>query len=218
VAPDLVTLWIGKNDATSLPKKLRILKSPRFVIEVTDDIRSYTKIIPCLMRAPDAYIVTCDDDIYYPPDWLESLLASYKPGAKVISCNRAHLIRLNGAGDPLSYADWEHNTTFAGTSRCIFPTGVGGVLYAPKGFHQDVTRVAQFQKLCPTADDVWLYWMAALNGYQFKTTGMQNRPITWPLSQRTSLRLLNMPRGGGNDIQIRNMIAEYGRPYSSHSS
>jgi hypothetical protein len=212
VSPDVVILWISKDDRNVLPQGVQNLRSSHFVIETTEDIRSYTKIIPCLQAAPKAFIVTADDDAYYPENWLETLVNRYNHHDNIVPCNRAHKIRVGEDGEMLSYADWEQETESQEASRYIFPTGVGGVLYKPGVFYSDVTNKERFQRLCPTADDVWLFWMSALNGNMSRTSGLQNRPVTWPSSQLTSLRTTNMPRGAGNDTQIANMRSAYGHP------
>jgi hypothetical protein len=83
------------------------------------------------------------------------------------------------------------------------------VLYEPGIFHADVTRSDIFLDLCPTGDDVWLYWMAALNGARFRKVGPKRREINWADSQRVSLFAVNRT---ANDEQIAKMMTRYGLP------
>jgi hypothetical protein len=110
---------------------------------------------------------------------------------------------------PLPYSQWEGSVAEGEPSRLTFPTGNGGVLYEPGIFHSDVTRAEIFRDLCPTADDIWLYWMAALNGARFRKIGPQRRIITWASSQQVALYKTNHI---ANDTQIVNMITRYGFP------
>jgi hypothetical protein len=103
-------------------------------------------------------------------------------------------------------------------SALLFPTGIGGVLYEPGIFHPDVTRADLFQALCPTSDDIWLYWMAALNGARFRKIGPRRRPITWFNSQHVALAAANAGNGTGNDRQIAGMVARYGFPAAQTAS
>ncbi len=61
--------------------------------------RSYKKIVPTLLAHPGAFIATADDDLYYPADWLERLVAAAKGGAGV-ACLRAHRVTMTVAGPP----------------------------------------------------------------------------------------------------------------------
>ena len=89
--------------------------------------------------------------------------------------------------------------------------GVGGVLYAPGVFHPDVTDAALFQRLAPSADDVWLYWMHRLRGSNPEKVGGRFRVVEWPGSQAQNLRATNLGTGG-NDRAIAALMAEYGCP------
>jgi hypothetical protein len=161
------------------------------------------------MSGADEFLVTADDDQYYEPNWLRELVAGYRPGRKEVVCARAHRILLDSTGMPVPYFQWQSKVSAGGDERLLFPTGVGGVLYEPGIFHADVTRVELFRNLCPTADDVWLYWMAAMNGARFRKVGSRRREITWPNSQQVSLLSLNIT---ANDEQIARMISHYGFP------
>jgi hypothetical protein len=176
-------------------------------------VRSYTKIIPALISDPDEFLVTADDDQYYPRNWLKDLVDSYRPGKREVLCARGHRIRLADDNVPLPYFDWEFDIESSGPDLLIFPTGVGGVLYEPHIFHDDVTHSDIFLKLCPSADDVWLYWMAALNGASFRKVGKRRRQTIWPNSQRVSLLSVNLT---ANDGQIANLISKYGFPTEAY--
>ncbi|MDT1062947.1 glycosyltransferase [Paracoccus sp. CPCC 101403] len=205
VRPDRVILWLDKCDEQALPSEARGLG-----VEVLTcpDMRSYKKIVPTLAEAPGAYVVTADDDVYYGPDWLEGLARHAGQG---VVCHRAHRVSLAPDGQPRSYGDWQRNISAPDRSALIFPTGVGGVLYAPGVFHPDVARVDLFQELAPSADDVWLYWMHRLAGSQPAKVGGRFRITEWPGSQAQNLRGQNLV-GDGNDRAVRAMIGRYGFP------
>jgi len=208
VRPDHLCLWIAEDDLGSLPENVRRLCSDGLVIQRCQDLRSYTKIIPAL-TAGHEFLVTADDDQYYRRHWLKELVGAYRPGRREVVCARAHRIRLDARGLPLPYFQWESEVAAGGDERLVFPTGVGGVLYEPGIFHNDVTRSEIFRDLCPSADDVWLYWMAALNGARFRKVGPRRRQIMWGDSQRVTLFSVNRT---ANDEQIANMISRYGFP------
>lgn len=203
VRPDHVILWLARGDGDSLPAGIRALAEVREV----EDLRSYKKIVPALTAFPDAAIVTADDDVYYPADWLERLLA----GQSTVRALRAHRVVLEG-GVPAPYERWNRGLRGAERSGLVFPTGVLGVFYAPGVFHPDVTRANLFRDFAPDADDVWLYWMHRMTGQRAEKVGGHLRVLEWPGSQRQSLRAGNIH--SGNDRAVAAMVARYGFPSS----
>jgi hypothetical protein len=204
VRPDRVILWLAAGDETQLTPEITALDVE---IRICPNWRSYKKIVPTLLEAPGSYIATADDDVYYRADWLEALVAHARQG---VVCHRAHRVTLRD-GQPRSYDDWQRNISTPQTGPLIFPTGVGGVLYAPGVFHPDVTDAGLFQALAPLADDVWLYWMHRLQGSAPAKVGGRFRITEWPGSQAQNLRSGNLA-GDGNDRAVQAMLGHYGWP------
>jgi hypothetical protein len=211
VAADKIILWIDAGDYDKLPKEVTDLVDSRFEIAMTPNLRSYTKIVPTLRAYPDAFIATFDDDVYYEANCLEQLVAAFDPESPAIICHRAHEIELGPDGSPVRYDDWTINTWQRIRSPLMFPTGVSGVLYPPGIFHADTCDEQIFLKLCPTSDDVWLYWMWRLNGHVALKIGDRVRVLEWPGSQSKRLQSINR-ENGGNDQAIRAMVERYGFP------
>nr|WP_299360266.1 glycosyltransferase [uncultured Paracoccus sp.] len=205
VRADRVILWLDAEDETRLPPEAVV---PGVEVRSCPNWRSYKKIVPTLLEWPDAYIVTADDDLYYDRDWLMKLVSRADAG---VVCHRAHRIALDNVGYPRPYGEWQRNITAPDQGELVFPTGVGGVLYAPGVFHDDVCRSDLFQTLAPSADDVWLYWMHRLRGSRPAKVGGRFRITEWHGSQAANLRSGNL-EGGGNDRAIQAMIARYGFP------
>lgn len=204
VAADRVILWLDAGDEDRLPPGVRALGVE---VRVCPNWRSYKKIVPTLAEAPEAYVVTADDDVHYRADWLEGLVARAAAG---VVCHRAHRVLLRD-GRPAPYGDWQRNIGAPEAGPLVFPTGVGGVLYAPGVFHPDVTDAELFQRLAPSADDVWLYWMHRLRGSRPEKIGGRYRIIEWSGSQAQNLRAGNLA-GDGNDRAVAAMLAHYGFP------
>lgn len=210
VQPDRVILWLDDEDHAHLPPE--IAGMDRLEIRTCAPWRSYKKIVPTLLAHPDAFIATADDDLYYPADWLERLVAAAKGGAGV-ACLRAHRVTMTG-GRPAGYEEWDHNLPSPQTGPLVFPTGVSGVIYAPGVFHPDVTRDDLFTRLAPGADDIWLYWMHRMAGSRPAKIGERARILEWESSQAVSLRSVNRPAQGqgGNDRAIAALLGHYGWP------
>jgi hypothetical protein len=212
--PDLTVLWVAHADMEALPAAVRALAGPAFEIRATDDLRSYTKILPALAAFPGAAIVTADDDVYCHADWLERLVAAHAATGDPVIAHRAHLVRMQPDGMPAAYADWEVNTAALGPSPRLFPTGCSGVFYAPGSFAAEVGDRALIARLCPRADDVWLYWMHRLAGHAARKIGGRVRILEWEEPGAETLRSFNLQQGG-NDLQIRAMLEHFGWPGSA---
>lgn len=212
IRPDHVELWIADKDMAALPASVLALRQRGLSIRTCADTRSYKKIIPALTAHPDAVIVTADDDAYYWRTWLEQLVTAYDPNRKEVLCHRGHRIVCRSDGLPAPYRTWEFETKDVSASRSTFPTGLGGILYRPGIFLPDVVREDLFQTYCPTGDDIWLFWMASLNGARFRKVGPPRRFILWRGAQDVALYNHNVVGEDGNDVQIAAMVKAYGFP------
>lgn len=211
IAADHVILWISHKDKNALTSSVFDLQRKGLEIKYCDDLRSYKKIIPTLKVCQNNFIVTADDDVYYWPTWLDELVKTYNIGSSDVICHRIHNIRLGQDCLPLPYMQWDMEIQSTESSRLNFQTGVGGVLYPPQAFNKEVLNVEAFNRLCPQADDVWLYWMIRLNGLVVRRVPQTHRLYTWPDTQKTALFHDNVA-GGGNDDQVRAMVNFYGFP------
>ena len=79
--PDEVILWLAAeefpNKEADLPQKVLQLKDNGLTIKWCENIGSYKKLIPTIREYPNDIIVSADDDIFYPAEWLERLYNSY---------------------------------------------------------------------------------------------------------------------------------------------
>lgn len=217
VSADLTVLWIAHADLPFLPKNVLDLQSAGLTICATDDLRSYKKIIPALDSFPGAFICTADDDLYYWPTWLAELLHEASDERRVVTCHRAHEITIDDQSRFRPYTQWHLNVPHRVQSNRLFPTTGGGVLYPPSALvHTASDRNAIFD-LCPTGDDIWLYWIARRNGFTYKTAGRHRELITLPGSQEQTLWHDNLVHGR-NDEMIRKMADKYGYPDLRKSS
>ena len=152
------------------------MKSGLHIME-TEDLKCFKKIIPSLKEFPDSVIVLADDDIYYRNDWLISLIQSWSGSNNNIVFHRAHKISFDEHDEILPYRYWEMEVASGTDDDVLFPTSGGGVLYPPNSLHADVTNIELIKALCPTADDIWLYWMARRNNATFTKTTKNYRLI-----------------------------------------
>jgi hypothetical protein len=210
--PDKVILYLGEDrflhKEDDLPQDLVRLKSCGLEIRWCKDLRSYTKLLPALKDFPNDLIVTADDDIYYPKNWLDLLYQSYLKFPSDIHAHRCHRVVQNTNGSLLPYNQWKHCVEISSASYGNFLTGVGGVLYPPETLDPRVLDVFLFQKLTPSADDIWFWVMAVLKGTKIRciehcipTLEYTNPEREFAAIPNTTLGAENVSQGG-NDTQL----------------
>ena len=218
IKPDEVVLWLGEDKFPDkkIPVELVKLMENGLTIKYTRDIKSYTKLVPSIKEFPNDIIVTADDDIYYPSNWLEKLYNSYELDTKSIHCHRAHRIVLDSEGRIIPYEKWEKYIADSEPSYLNFLTGVGGVLYPPNSLCKEAVNERQFMKLSPTADDVWFWAMAVKNESKvrvvndnIKTLIFVNIETELGLNSKETLGKINNFKNQ-NDVQVMQVLEQYG--------
>lgn len=208
IKPDRIILWLNEEDfdLTNLPYEITQFIKNGLEIRFVKDIRSYTKAIYAFKEFGDSIIVTADDDIYYPSDWLKKLYLSYVSNPEDIHAHRVHRINLN---EP--YEKWNKHVKEESARYDNFLTGVGGVLYPPKCFTKEVLREDIFLKNAPTADDIWFWIMALVHGRKIRVVKNHIRTLicTNIFRQLFEKTLYSKNRTGGNDIQLQNLMKFY---------
>ena len=209
---DVVILWLAKeqfpNLENDLPNDLVNLKEKGLIIDWCEDIKSYKKLIPSLIKYPNDIIVTADDDVLYEKDWLEKLYNSYLQHPNMINTHRAHRILFKD-DKILPYKEWIFCINGVEPSFNNFATGSGGILYPPNCFYKDILNKELFLKLCPIADDVWFWAMTVLNNTKINViTDNYGYPDSIDGSQSESLNSLNVDQNK-NDEQLKNIFEHY---------
>lgn len=211
VKPDRWILWIAEQDMGALPPDVTALETVGLEIRQCEDLRSYKKLIPTLCSHPDAFIVTADDDVFYPSEWLEELVAGVVQDDPLILCHRAHRLVRRSDGSIAPYDQWERDVVDARSrtpSTDLVPTGVGGVLYPPNSLGPKVCDRELYSRLCPNGDDLWFYWCARLAGSTHKKVGPKFWQVSWEATQETAL--WNENEAGGNDTMVAALEKEFG--------
>lgn len=213
--PNRIILWLDDDiKDKQLPITLQKQMARGLEICYSHKIRSFQKLIPTLRNNPEAVIVTIDDDLIYKFDLLEKLVNAYNCNPNQVYANRVHRIALDKDGFPLPYNSWEWGHSKEGSSKLNFLTGVGGVLYPPYCFPQEVFNEEAFTTLCPAADDVWFYAMLRLNGKEVcKVYTHDKGGADYLLNedvQDVGLQNTNIKGVCQNDIQIKSVFEKYG--------
>lgn len=214
ILPELIQINISEEDKVIISKELKNFEKYGVDFYVCENLRSYTKLIPTLLRFPEKVIVTCDDDIYYERDWLETIWKCHLDNPQDVICHRIYKITDDGE-KIFPYEKWIHNAKQEGVSNRNFLMGVGGVLYPPKCLYKDVSNVELFTKLSPLADDIWFYFMTIMNGNEIRHCKKANLNLRFVNPYREYGIVDGVTLGqenvglGKNDIQFNAIMSYY---------
>lgn len=204
VMPDKIVLWIGHGE--KITAKIKKLMEYGLEVKYTEDIRSYTKLIPALREYPNSCIVTVDDDIVYPPYLIKDLVDAHKKKPNAVISHRARKIIIED-GVHVQYNNWPILDNIK-KSTLVLPTGVGGVLYPPSTFDERVFDQKVFLDIAPNVDDLWFWAASELLGVKrvvirggFRDLGGRDLD---------DIGLFNTGnRDGGNDAQFLNILNHF---------
>lgn len=211
IKADRILVWIDTPDIPHITPEMKAMEARGVEFrETSRNLRPFNKIIHTLKEFPDAIIVTVDDDIYYKPTMLEELLSEWSGDTKEVVCHYAERITVDSEGNKRAFRDWQRAKGPLYPAYDIMPYGFGGVLYPPGALPPQTLDIETFTRLCPHADDVWLYWMGRMSGCTYRKTIADVNVLEWPSTQAVGLKNDNMSHG--NDKQIQQMVKEYGWP------
>lgn len=163
--PNKIVLWLDYSfQNLSLPNSLVNQQKRGLEIHYCDDLRSYKKIIPALMKFPKDAIVTLDDDLLYDYDILEHLILAYLKNPDYIHSCRGHQMKFDSDNNLLPYLKWHLRLSDPGIYDSYFLTSGGGTLFPPDSLDKEVLNKDVFMDICKYADDVWLNAMAMKRG------------------------------------------------------
>lgn len=211
--PNRIILWLSKDEFSDdlLPQSLKNKLKRGLEIRYCSDLMSYKKLLPTLKEFPNSIIVTADDDVLYPHDWLERMYRCHINHPDDIICTNAHIISFDDNGQILPYAKWNNPPQYRETaSIALLPVGIGGVLYPPRTLDQDIFNTELFKRLTPTADDLWFKVMSLRRGTICRVIqineGFYNYITPFIRVSDTPLFDINCKT---NDIQIKNIFSFY---------
>lgn len=203
IRPGRLILWLnGDPDSQALTPQLKRLQRRGLEIRFAPNFGPHTKYFPYVTQFAEEGnpLVTADDDVIYPKDWLEGLMAAHQEAPDVIHCYWAMNISFD-AGRISPYLAWEMVSSSRPSAR-HFALGVSGVIY-PRSFLLTLRSAGDiFMRVCPKADDIWLHSIAIRNDYKISQINQKYvNPELVPFTQNIALHLSNH-LASGNDAQI----------------
>ncbi len=194
IRPRRLILWLDDPRLMdSEPAALRRLRRRGVEVRLSGNYGPHTKYYP-YVSAPELEgypLVTADDDVLYPSNWLRVLLEANLAHPDMIHAHRVSMIGVNN-GSITQYEVWgcRRDTKPAFSN---FALGASGVIYPPGMLRELRRRGALFMDVCPGADDIWLHWVALRAGIPVRQVHgtARNFPII-PGSQHAPLNELNV--------------------------
>lgn len=212
VKADEIVLWLATPQFPDhqLPESLQKCVEKGLTVRwVDEDLRSHKKYFYALQEYQNADIVLLDDDLYYPDQLLENLVAMSERHPESICATRVHKMTYS-KGKLSPYKQWVHNynSRKEQASFDYFFTSGAGTLIPTGIMPQDTFNKEVFKDICFYADDVWLNLQARQAGIQvFSNNKYDKDEISIGHSQRFKLVKANV-LNGGNDMQIQS-VKEY---------
>lgn len=210
VKPNKIVLWLSDDyKEKEIPKTLDLQTKRGLEIRYCKDIKSYKKLIPSLKLFPEDFIITVDDDVIYNFDMIENLLKSYKLAPGYVYANRVKRIAYDGNKNINEYKTWEQEREPMKDSIFNMPTGVGGVLYPPHCFADEVLNEDVFMNICEHGDDIWFKTMCLINNTQTRLS-MVHEPVYFENENVQDVALYNSNvTKNENDKQIKSVFYKY---------
>jgi glycosyltransferase involved in cell wall biosynthesis len=182
-----------------------------FHVKWTLNTGPYRKLLPALADAwacrADRIIITCDDDVDYPNDFLEIITEAHQKN-NCITAFRGYTIQADN-DKILPYTTWQISKIEQKSLRNV-PTGKDGILYRASYFDEGVFNLTNIYAICPTTDDLWFKWHTAIKNIPVEFIAHPSN-IEFPSSKNsnknnTLFRKFN--KLGGNDKSV-NLLEQF---------
>ncbi|WP_146233409.1 glycosyltransferase family 2 protein [Arthrobacter psychrolactophilus] len=205
--PKRIILWIDEIEVfENLPSSLRRLQNRGLEIIHCLNYGPHKKYFPYILSTDDdsaAPLVTADDDIFYPTNWLDSLYKEYLSSKNCIVSHRARQISLTGSELPIieKYSNWKLSGSIE-PSFATFSTGTGGVIYPPTVQRALRNRGEDFTDNYWHADDIWLHSTAVMAGVRTRQVTSSPKNFLMLLGSQANALFKRNHEGDGNDLMI----------------
>lgn len=203
VRPRRLVLWLDREaDLLALDPRLARLTERGLEVRLSANYGPHTKYYPYLrdLWSGEGCLVTADDDIIYPPNWLSLLQRGHRAAPADVHCHRGHRVEVS-AGAIVPYAQW-HSVRGTDPAPTVFATGVSGVIYPPAMLGLLKERGEDFQDRCPKADDIWLHFVAVEGGIGIRQLRPRGRHFPVVADSQVDKLQNDNVTGSGNDRQI----------------
>lgn len=211
VRPFKVILWLAEEQFPQheVPANLERLKKRGLEIRFCEDLKPHKKYYFAMQEFPGYYIITADDDVFYPENLIEQLWKGHEKYPDAVICHWSHKIAVDGQKGFLPYNDWTDN----GEERPSYSTlavGCNGVLYPPSSLPKEAFDKKEIADNAMYTDDLWLKCMEILNGR--KTVNCNQTPLIYfniLATKNSGLWKKNTGESRNNDVIWSRLMKKY---------
>lgn len=165
--PYKVILWLAEEQFPDkkIPKSLARLQERGLEIRYCEDLKPHKKYFYVMQEYPEYFIVTADDDIFYPEKHIEQLWKGHLVYPDTVICHWSHLIGINEKGDFCPYNSWGDDSTAEPYFRTL-AVGCNGILYPPTSLPEEAFIKENIIENALFTDDLWLKCMEIKNNWK----------------------------------------------------
>ena len=176
--PYKLILWLAEEQFPDygIPDNLKKLKKRGLEIRFCEDLKPHKKYFYTVQEYPDYYVITADDDIFYPEDHIEQLWKGHEKYPDAVICHWSHQIGFGRQGEFRPYNDWTVKGECA-PSYDTLAVGCNGILYPPGSLSKETFDKKKIIEISLYTDDLWLKCMEILNGW--KSVNCNKMPLVY---------------------------------------
>jgi hypothetical protein len=204
----LLVLSVEEFPGKSLPKKIRNQTQRGLeVIWVPHNGRSFDKLLPVFKLFPESNIITFDDDKFFPPGLIASLVKAHRAYPNhVIGARGWQIVKVNSSPAVRYGKNWKRAKPGDSGQNLLMPGG-NGTLYPVGTFDQSVLDIEEAFEICPTADDIWFWGHIRRNEKPMHCLGL---PPHRPLRRKSGDSALSATNEERNDVQFQAVMDAFG--------
>lgn len=206
-----VVLTLFKDDIDKIPASLKTLidKNAIELIVADENLRPHLKYFYAMQKYRDLPVITIDDDILYPDNFVEEVYKNWLLHKDCIIGRRCYrIISVNGQLARYFYWMRPGIVKTLEPTQALFATGVGGILYPPNCLELSEKDIPEIKETL-IDDDFYLKAKEIKKGIKiFSIIGDENKlykqNLDDPVTQSIALGLINCAQGESD-----NNIAKY---------
>lgn len=211
VKPDKIVLWLyaGEFDGhQSLPRKLLRLEKQGLEIRFCDEnLMPHKKYYYTMLEYPDANVITVDDDIFYPPDFIIKLLKYHHSYPEAIICTIGRKIKIVD-NKIYPYKEWEHIKFDSTPLFQTIPIGAGGVLFPARSLPPECFDREKITNNALMNSDLWLKIMSLKAETRVVCIAGEYKKWFIPLLYRNDIKLMETNIGKGRNDRVLKKLME----------
>lgn len=176
---------------------------------VSDDIASHNKYYYAFQQFSNEIVITVDDDVIYDKNTFANLFRTHQKYPNTVCATRVTYMMFDSNNTIVSYNNWlsEYDQLRCPSKR-LLAVGVGGILYPPHIFTDEIFDKVLIMRLALTADDIWLKIMQLRNNISVVWTGQLPQHPN-PIPNTRDVGLWHNINKYKNDEYIENLVNYY---------